>query len=119
MQTHKQQLIFGRHPVLQALENNQVDKILILKDSRGPIIDEIKAEAKKTLVPVKLITEEVLQKILFKQRIQHEVRNQGILAEAIAHIVGEPLAIENGDNVGFCGGKGGIGDLFEVILTGF
>lgn len=49
--------VFGRKPVLEALrdEQLQVDKVLLARNARGAMVDEIKAAAKARKVPCKQV----------------------------------------------------------------
>lgn len=75
------QLIFGRQPLVEALkEQKRIDKILIYKDARGEVIDEIKAMAKEQQVFVQLVMEDVLEKTLFRNGARSQPNHQGVLA---------------------------------------
>jgi 23S rRNA (guanosine2251-2'-O)-methyltransferase len=75
------QIIFGRQPVLEAiLAGKRMDKILIHRESKAEVIDQIKAAAKNNGIYVQLVADEVVERTLHRNQIRHEANHQGVLA---------------------------------------
>ncbi|MCB0482250.1 MAG: 23S rRNA (guanosine(2251)-2'-O)-methyltransferase RlmB [Flavobacteriales bacterium] len=57
-------LIFGVHPLIEALESGQnIDKILLNKESRGDSFTKIKQLAKSRFIPVSMVPLQKLQRV--------------------------------------------------------
>jgi 23S rRNA (guanosine2251-2'-O)-methyltransferase len=70
----KKNIIAGRNPVIEALKNQQqLDKILLFKNSSGEVINEIRQLAKELNVPVQYVPNEKLNSIT-------NVQHQGVVA---------------------------------------
>ena len=71
---NKSTLIFGRHPVMDAIQSGKtIDKVIMQQDFRGPLEKEIRKACKEHDIPLK---------ILPKQRIEYLAsgNHQGVIA---------------------------------------
>src|SRR5690606_5602773 len=75
----KNRLIIGRKPLIEALDSGaSIDKIFILKSSKGDDLSYIKGKAQQAQIPISLVPQEKLDKFT---KAQH----QGVVAIA-SHI---------------------------------
>jgi 23S rRNA (guanosine2251-2'-O)-methyltransferase len=89
----KSALIIGRQPVLEALRNGEpVDRVYLVKNAQGDVVQDIRTAAKDRQVPVNLVPQEKLNSM---SRANH----QGVVAvvslvqymdlqQVIDHVVG-------------------------------
>ncbi len=64
MKIEKPEIIYGRHPVLDALDAGQsLEKIFLLQGTRGPFEKELRAKLKGRLVPVQYVPKEKLNRM--------------------------------------------------------
>lgn len=76
----KSEIIFGRHPVLEAIQSGKkFDRIIIGKDLKGEIISEIKKAARQNKIIVQLVPAETLDKELRKQNLRGSANHQGVI----------------------------------------
>ena len=55
-ENRKQEVIFGRHPVLEALKAGRpLQRLLIARGTRGAIVDEIFAQARLARIPYDVV----------------------------------------------------------------
>ena len=65
----KNNLIFGMHPLLEALEaGKEIDKVLLKRGLRSEEISRITALARERTIPVQIVPEERLNRLTRKQR---------------------------------------------------
>ena len=70
----KNNLIFGIHPLIEALEaGREIDKILLKRGLRSSEVSHITAVAKERMIPVQIVPEERLMRLTRKQ-------HQGVIA---------------------------------------
>jgi len=70
----KQEICFGRKPVLEALRSgNNLERIFIRKGLTGPTISEIHKEARKQLIPVNMVPREKIDRL-------SNMNTQGVVA---------------------------------------
>ncbi len=75
---HNQQVIFGRHPVLEALKAGQsFQRLQIARGTRGAIIDEIFAQARQARIPYDVVERDLLDRAV-------GARHQGVVAHVAA-----------------------------------
>ncbi len=65
MQNEKTQLIYGRHPVLETLEQGQVmEKVLFQQGISGPFEKEVRQHCKALGIPLSVVPKEKLDRII-------------------------------------------------------
>ena len=70
----KPNLIFGMHPLLEALEaGREIDKILLKRGLRSEEVSRITALARERTIPLQIVPEERLTRLTRKQ-------HQGVIA---------------------------------------
>ncbi len=75
MKTKKKRIIFGRHPVIEALEDfQQIDKIYLKRDIRGEFSERLYKLAKEQNIPIQTVPVEKLNRITMKN-------HQGVIAQ--------------------------------------
>ena len=78
-ENRKQEVIFGRHPVLEALKAGRpLQRLLIARGTRGAIVDEIFTQARLARIPYDVVEREFLDRAAGTQ-------HQGIVAHLAAH----------------------------------
>ena len=78
MKSKRQQLIYGRHPVVEALRSGQpVDKVYLLQGTRGEIEKELRHLCRDREVPLTMIPKEKLQRMV-------KGNHQGVAAQMAA-----------------------------------
>lgn len=93
----KQDFIYGVHPILEAIQSGKtIDKIIIKKGMRNPIVDPILRHCRKMNIPVQDVPIEKLNKITGKA-------HQGIIAflSLVDYTDADtivPFLFENGEN---------------------
>jgi 23S rRNA (guanosine2251-2'-O)-methyltransferase len=72
-------IIFGRKPILDALQSDKrFDKIMVLKSSQSPELEEISKLARQKKVVLQAVPKEKIEDVLYKNRIR-EANHQGII----------------------------------------
>jgi len=70
----KNNLIFGMHPLIEALEaGREIDKILLKRGLRSGEVSRIMALAEERMIPIQFVPEERLMRLTRKQ-------HQGVIA---------------------------------------
>ena len=70
----KNNLIFGIHPLIEALEaGREIDRILLKRGLRSSEVSHITELAKERMIPVQIVPEERLMRLTRKQ-------HQGVIA---------------------------------------
>lgn len=78
MKSSRQQLIYGRHPVLEALQSGKpVDKVYLLQGTRGEFEKELRLACREHNVPMTMIPKEKLQRLI-------KGNHQGVAAQMAA-----------------------------------
>jgi len=78
-ENHNHEVIFGRHPVLEALKAGRpIQRLLIANGTRGAIIDEIFVQARQARIPYDVVEREFLDRAAGTQ-------HQGVVAHLAAH----------------------------------
>lgn len=78
MKTSRQQLIYGRHPVIEALQSGQpVDKVYLLQGTRGELEKELRHLCRDREVPLTMVPKEKLQRMV-------KGNHQGVAAQMAA-----------------------------------
>lgn len=78
MSKNNQHLIYGRHPVLEALQSDQpVDKVYLQQGTRGEFEKELRAACKIKEVPMTIIPKEKLRRLV-------KGNHQGVAAQLAA-----------------------------------
>lgn len=71
----KHQIIFGRHPVVDAIKEGQpVDKVLLLQGTRGELEKELRLLCREKLIPITMTPKAKLDKLTFNKN------HQGVIA---------------------------------------
>lgn len=84
----KENIIYGRHPVMEAIESDKpLDKIYIKKGVQKAFFDKVKKEAAKNKIPFTAVDEATMK------RICGPVNHQGILAFLSLRVYDEPKDI--------------------------
>ncbi|MEO0787275.1 MAG: 23S rRNA (guanosine(2251)-2'-O)-methyltransferase RlmB [Bacteroidota bacterium] len=97
MSKHNQQLIYGRHPVMEALQSGQpVDKVYLQQGTRGEFERELRLACRDRQVPMTIIPKEKLKRIA-------KGNHQGVAAQLAAAAYQRiddvlPLLFEQGKN---------------------
>lgn len=69
------ELIYGRHPVLEALEGGrQFDKVLLLQGTRGELEKSLRKTCKERAVPLVMVPKEKLQRL-----VGRDANHQGVV----------------------------------------
>jgi len=75
VKTNKKKIIFGRHPILEALEDYQkIDKIYLKKNVKGEFYEKLYKLANEQNIPIQTVPVEKLNRITMKN-------HQGVIAE--------------------------------------
>ena len=71
----KHQIIFGRHPVVDAIKEGQpVDKVLLLQGTRGELEKKLRLLCREKLIPITMTPKAKLDKLTFNKN------HQGVIA---------------------------------------
>ena len=71
----KHQIIFGRHPVVDAIkEGEPVDKVLLLQGTRGELEKELRLLCREKLIPITMTPKAKLDRLTFNKN------HQGVIA---------------------------------------
>ncbi|MEM8582837.1 MAG: 23S rRNA (guanosine(2251)-2'-O)-methyltransferase RlmB [Bacteroidota bacterium] len=97
MSKQNQQLIYGRHPVLEALQSDQsIDKVYLQKGTRGEFERELRLACKAREIPMTIIPKEKLRRLV---RGNHQGVAAQLAAAAYQRITDVlPFLFEQGKN---------------------
>lgn len=77
----KTAIVYGRNALVEALQGgHELLRIIMQKGSHGQHIPEIKELAEKRHVPIQYLAKEVIPHFIRRNRIDHTIHHQGVIA---------------------------------------